>query len=166
MTKFVCGLLAALMVAGGMIGVVKAELAGSQAPDFVLKADNGKNYRLSEFRGQVVLVAFWASWCGECRTQLERLTSLHERYAGSDLEMLAVSLDRDREDVADAARAVGLTFPALHDDGGAVGELYDINKLPFVVLVDQSGTVQAEIEGYRNGDEEQYMNWVRELVAN
>lgn len=165
MKYIACRFVASVLLAGGLIGVVSADLAGSPAPDFVLKAVSGKNYRLSEYRGQIVLVAFWASWCGECRTQLEALAVLHERYAGSDLAMLAVSLDRDRDDVDDAARAVGLNFPALHDVGGAVGELYDINKLPFVVLVDQSGLVRAEIEGYRNGDEDRYLGRVRSLIA-
>lgn len=156
--------LPAFVAACGLIGAAHAELAGSPAPDFVLKATSGKNYRLSEYRGEVVLVAFFASWCGECRTQLEALAGLNGRYAGSDLEMLAVSLDRDRDDAGDAARAVGLNFPALHDAGGSVGELYDVDKLPFVVLVDRDGVVREEIQGYRKGEEDRYLERVRSLL--
>jgi peroxiredoxin len=158
-------LVVTLLAVGGLFGVVHAELAGSAAPDFVLKSVSGKNYRLSEYRGQVVLVSFWASWCGECRSQLEALAGLYDRYEGAGLEMLAVSLDRDRDQVSDAAAQLGVGFPALHDLGGEVGEQYDVDRLPFVVLIDRDGTVRDEYTGYRRGQEEQYLQRARELLA-
>jgi peroxiredoxin len=158
-------LVVALLAVGGLAGIVNAELAGSTAPDFVLKSVNGQNYRLSEFRGQVVLVSFWASWCGECRSQLEGLAGLYDRYEGAGLEMLAVSLDREFGQVADAADAIGVGFPALHDLGGDVGEQYDVSKLPYVILIDRDGTIRDEYTGYRRGQEEDYLQRARELLA-
>jgi peroxiredoxin len=154
----------AALALGALGGSVGAEL-GSEAPDFVLKSASGKNYRLSEYRGQVVLLGFWASWCGECRSQLESLAGLYRRYAGSDLEMLGVSLDRERSQVIEAATALGVGFPALHDAGGEVGELYDVDKLPYVVLVDRDGLVRSEFTGYRRGEENGYLERVRELLS-
>ncbi len=154
-----------LLAVGGLTGIVNAQLSGHAAPDFVLKSISGKNYRLSEYRGKVVLVSFWASWCGECRSQLEGLTGLYDRYEGAGLEMLAVSLDRERSQVADAAEAIGLRFPALHDVGGDVGKQYDVRKLPYVVLIDRDGTIRSEYTGYRRGQEEQYLQRARELLS-
>jgi peroxiredoxin len=165
MQRVVRGLLITALAGSSLLGVADAELAGAPAPDFVLKAASGKNYRLSEYRGQVVIVSFWASWCGECRSQLEGLTSLYDRYAGSGVEMLAVSLDRELDQVTDTADAIDLGFPALHDAGGAVGEEYDVDRLPYVVLVDRDGVVRDEFMGYRNGDEDRYLDRVRALLS-
>lgn len=157
-----------LLVAGltlaGLVGAGHAELAGEVAPDFVLKSVSGENYRLSEYRGRVVLLSFWASWCGECRSQLEALAGLHDRYTGSGLEMLAVSLDRELDQVADAARALGVRFPALHDAGGAVGERYAVDRMPYVVLIDQNGVVREAFTGYRKGEEAEYLERARALL--
>ncbi|HUF72039.1 MAG TPA: TlpA disulfide reductase family protein [Gammaproteobacteria bacterium] len=165
MQQFGRRFLIAVLALAALSGTAGAELAGSEAPDFVLKAASGKNHRLSEYRGQVVLVAFWASWCGECRSQLEGLAGLHERYAGADLQMLAVSLDRERSQVIAAAQALGVGFPALHDAGGEVGEQYDVDNLPYVVLVDRDGLVRFEFTGYRRGEEDAYLERVRELLS-
>jgi peroxiredoxin len=155
----------ALLTAVGLIGAVSAELAGAPAPDFVLKGVSGENYRLSEYRGQVVLVSFGASWCGECRSQLEELAQLYDRYAGAGLEMLAISLDRDLDDVSDSARALGAAFPTLHDAGGAVGELYAVGRMPYLLLIDQAGIVREEFTGFSKGEGSQYLDEARALLA-
>jgi peroxiredoxin len=165
MRKFAYRLTVATLGAGLLIGLAHAELENSPAPDFVLKAASGKNHRLSEYRGQVVLLSFWASWCGECRTQLRSLSGIQDRYAGAELQLLSVSLDRDRTQVADAAGALGMNFPALHDEGGNVGEQYDVDNLPYVLLIDQEGVVRQEFTGYRRGQETEYLDHIRSLLA-
>ena len=79
----------------------------SSAPDFVLKSLDGENLRLSEYRGQIVVMNFWASWCGRCRDQLPSLENLHERYGDSGMQILSVNLDGDIE----KARQVKPRFP-------------------------------------------------------
>jgi peroxiredoxin len=165
MQHMACRLVVTLLAVGGLIGIVNAELAGEPAPDFVLKSTTGQNYRLSEYRGQVVLLSFWASWCGECRSQLEGLAGLYDRYDGAGLEMLAISLDREQDQVSEAAARIGVGFPALHDVGGNVGEQYDVSNLPYVILIDRDGTIRDEYTGYRRGQEEQYLQRARELLA-
>jgi peroxiredoxin len=158
-------LLLTVLTIVGLFGTVRAEFAGNLAPDFVLKSTTGQNYRLSELRGQVVLISFWASWCGDCRSQLKELAGLYERYSGAGLEMLAVSLDRDLDQVADAAKAIGIGFPALHDAGGAVGEQYAVERMPWAVLIDQDGVVREEFVGYRKGEADHYLERARALLA-
>jgi len=165
MKGFLGRFFAIAFLAGAFCVAGSAELAGEPAPDFVLKSVAGRNYRLSEYRGQVVLLSFWASWCGECRTQREELAELYQRYAGSGLEMLSISLDRDFDTASDAADAVRAGFPTLHDAGGTVGEMYAVNRMPYVVLIDQDGVVRDEFTGFRKGEGSQYLDEARALLG-
>jgi peroxiredoxin len=156
-------LVAALIVVASA-GYAATDLAGSPAPDFVLKSVAGANLRLSEYRGQVVMVSFWASWCGDCRAQLEGLSELYSRYEGAGFQLLAVSLDTTRRQAGDAAETMAVGYPVLHDAGGEVGKLYAVEKTPVAVLIDRDGVVRDVFEGYRRGDEETYVERVRALL--
>ena len=95
---------AAAAVAGSVSAAT--QLRGSEAPDFVLKSIAGKNLRLSEYRGEVVMLSFWATWCGDCRAQLEQLGAMRDRYQDAGVELLAVSLDQSARQ-AGAVTAAG-----------------------------------------------------------
>ena len=156
-----CGvLLAALLATTG--AVAASNLVGNDAPDFVLKSVAGENLRLSEYRGEVVMLSFWASWCGDCRAQLAQLGEMHERYGEAGAQLLAVSLDQSAKAASDATD--GVDFSVLHDAGGEVGRLYDVSKVPVVVLIDRGGVVREVFEGYRRGDEERYLERVQALL--
>ena len=131
----------ALAGAGLALAGAGARAAGHEPEaatlDFALKATDGYNYRLSEYRGEVVAVLFWASWCGGCRGELERLQELRGIYANAGLQVLAVSVDDDVEAAEDVARAVGATFPVLHDSGKEVSRSRDLEVLPTTLLVDR-----------------------------
>jgi peroxiredoxin len=147
------------------VGVRAAtELAGNEAPDFVLKSTSGENLRLSEYRGEIVMLSFWASWCGDCRSQLERLGAMHDRYQDAGVQLLAVSLDQSPKQVADGARALNASYSVLHDAGGEVGRLYTVDRMPVMVLIDRAGIVRDVFEGYRRGNEEEYLQRVQALL--
>jgi len=139
-------------------------LTGAEAPDFVLRRVSGGNLRLSEYRGQVVMLSFWATWCGDCRAQLEQLASMRSHYADAGVELLAVSLDQNEKQAGDLAAKQHLDYPVLHDAGGEVGRLYDVGKIPVMVLIDRSGTVREVFEGYRRGNETKYLESVQALL--
>jgi peroxiredoxin len=154
-----CALLAAAgAAAAGM------QLTGMPAPDFVLKSVSGHNVRLSEFRGEVVMLSFAATWCGDCRAQLGRLNEMQMRYRDAGVELLAVSLDQTAKQAGELAAASGASYPVLHDVGGAVGRLYDVGKVPVVVLVDRAGVVRNVFEGYQRGSEARYLESVQALL--
>ena len=155
---------AVLCIAGFKVPA-DAELTGELAPDFVLKSVSGANYRLSEYRGQIVLVSFWASWCGDCRTQLKTLAELQARYPNVGWQMFGVSVDRDLDEVGDTARASGVGFPALHDVEGRVSKRYAVDEMPYVVLIDRDGIVRYAHAGYRKGEESEYLDEARALLA-
>ena len=110
--------------------------------DFALPALDGRNYRLSEYRGEVVAVAFWASWCGGCREQLAVLRDLEGYYRNWGLRVISVSLDDRPQEAAAVATALGLTYPVLHDRDKAVSKAWDPERLPATYLLDRSGAVR------------------------
>ncbi len=166
-----CGLLITLllMVATGAVGA-RSDLVMQPAPDFALKTLGGKNLRLSEYRGDVVLLSFWASWCGRCQHQLPVLGELNNRYENTtdqqtSLQVLSINLDKKRNRVNDMVDDLGIDFPILMDDENAVAELYDLRKMPLLVLIDPHGKVRWIHQGHDKGDAEQYQDQVTALLA-
>jgi peroxiredoxin len=140
------------------------ELKGSEAPDFVLKSLSGSNLRLSEYRGEIVMLSFWATWCGDCRAQLEELGAMYSRYHDAGVELLAVSLDQNRRQADDLSSRLGGGYPVLHDASGEVGRLYDVKRMPMMVLIDRGGVVRDVFEGFQRGNEQQYLERVQALL--
>jgi peroxiredoxin len=136
--------LAAAALAGALCFPLLAHSApaiGAPAPDFALKDLSGRNQRLSELRGEVVVLTFWASHCGPCRGALQSAGAAVAAGDGSAVA-LGVSLDREADRAASVADSLGLQFPSLVDAGQAVGRLYDVQHLPLTLLIDREGTVR------------------------
>jgi peroxiredoxin len=120
--------------------VVATPVTGAPAPDFALKDLDGHNQRLSEFRGDVVVLTFWSSGCGPCRGALQ---SVNEIVGDGRTVALGVTFDRDASRAGSVAAALGLRFPSLVDAGAAVGRLYDVQQLPYTLVIDREGVVRA-----------------------
>jgi peroxiredoxin len=158
-------LLAAALLAQGARVALGRGAPVTEAPDFALKSVVGGNFRLSEYRSDVVALAFWASWCGECREGLVRLEALQQSLAADGLQVLAVSFDEDVRAAADAAQAARVSFPVLLDGEGETGRLYDVDNLPLVVLVDRAGRRRGSYEGGRAATVQALAADVRALLA-
>jgi thiol-disulfide isomerase/thioredoxin len=128
------------------IDEVKAFMPGGVAPDFAQETPDGETLRLSELRGKVVLVDFWASWCGPCRRENPNVVKLYERYAPQGFEILGVSLDRQKEKWLQAIEADGLGWKHVSDLKGwqnAVAQQYSVNSIPHTILLDAEGRIIA-----------------------
>ena len=154
-----------LCIALGLAGAAQAAVAPqSAAPDFTLKSLEGKNLRLAEQRGNVVLVNFWASWCGPCKQEMPHLNKLYDKYRAAGFTMLGVNVDEDPRTAIGAASKLAVRVPVLFDADKVVSKLYDLQSMPATVLIDRDGRVRYLHRGYREGLEESYDKQIRELV--
>ena len=153
---------AALTVVSSGAGAAVTPSAG--APDFTLPSLDGPNLRLQEQRGRVVMINFWATWCGPCRVEMPHLAKLYEKYRGSGFTVLAVNIDEDPHKAASLAKQLGMRFPVLLDTEKKVSRLYDLSTMPSTVLVDRDGRVRFVHRGYRDGYEDTYDKQIRELL--
>jgi peroxiredoxin len=129
-------------------GVVKT---GEPAPNFQLRDMNGQIVSLSDLRGKVVLLNFWATWCGPCRIEMPAMERLYRTYERKDFEILAVSTDAQGAAVTRPFQQENkLTFPILHDADFRVGLSYGARTLPMTFMVDRHGIVRQHIFGARD----------------
>ena len=139
-------------------------LAGMPAPDFALKSSTGENLRLSEYRGDVVMINFWATWCGPCRQEMPLLDELYTRYERVGFSLLGVNIDDDSQRAMDMISELGVSFPVLFDNRKEVSKLYEVDAMPVTVLVDREGKVRHVHHGYKPGYEQQYLDEIRSLL--
>lgn len=140
------------------------KLLGQEAPDFTLKSTSGRNIRLSEFRGQVVLVNFWARWASQSRQQIPALGRIHETYARAGLVVLGVSVDPDGRRAAEFAAAAGIAYPVLIATDPQIGRAYAVDQVPMTILIDRDGVVRYVHTGFDNVDESAYVEQIRALL--
>ncbi len=121
-----------------------APIEGAIAPDFELLDLDGNVQRLSDLRGSVVLLSFWASWCPPCEAEMPMLNAVYQRYRGEGLAVVAVDFDEPESTVRDFRDRLDLSFPVVLDPGGKVQQLYRILGYPTTFLVDRDGVIRAE----------------------
>lgn len=134
------------------------------APDFALPRDNGEVVSLSEFRGQVVMINFWASWCGPCRQEMPLLEKIHQRYEPLGFTLLGVNVEENSSDAKAFLEDRPVTFPILFDPHNGVSKLYDVVAMPSTVLIDRQGNVRYLHHGFKPGYENDYQDQIRALV--
>ena len=139
-------------------------MEGQPAPDFALKSSSGENLRLSEYRGDVVMINFWATWCGPCRQEMPLLDELYTRYQRVGFNLLGVNIDDDSRRAMKMIDELGVNFPVLFDARKEVSKLYEVEAMPVTVLVDREGTVRHVHHGYKPGYEEKYLDQIRSLL--
>lgn len=156
--------LGALFAVFTATSVASSGLAGQPAPDFVLKSASGENIRLSEYRGDVVMLNFWATWCGPCRQEMPLLDELYVRYQRVGFNLLGINIDDDSRRAMKMIKDLGVSFPVLFDEAKEVSKLYAVEAMPVTILVDREGTVRHVHHGYQPGYEDQYLTEIRSLL--
>ncbi len=152
------------MLFGVVISPLLAAAPSGPAPDFTLKSRTGENIKLSELRGQVVMINFWASWCGPCRQEMPLLDQLYQRYQPMGFTLLGVNVEEDSKAAEKVLSEIPVSFPVLFDNKNQVSETYQVSAMPSTVLIDRDGNVRYLHKGYLPGYEEDYQQQIRELV--
>jgi len=145
-------------------GTAYADVKAGPAPDFTLKNESGSNLRLSEFRGEVVMINFWASWCAPCRQEMPLLDELYTQYQPLGFTILGVNVEEDSTKARKLLKDSPVNFPVLFDNSSDVSKLYNVVAMPSTVLVDRDGNIRYLHQGYKPGYEESYQQQVRELI--
>jgi peroxiredoxin len=154
----------ALIALPAMRGSANSSLPGQPAPDFALKAMDGANLRLSEFLGDVVMINFWATWCGSCRQEMPELERLHDTYRSAGFVLIGVNVDDESARAVEFVRALKVTYPILLDPRRSVAPLYRLDELPMSVLIDRAGVVRFVHADYQAGKEQPYLAELRNLL--
>ncbi|KZZ61957.1 TlpA disulfide reductase family protein, partial [Oleiphilus sp. HI0128] len=111
-------------------GLSSAEQLSGAAPDFTLKSNQGSNIRLEELKGEVVMLNFWASWCGPCRQEMPLMNDIFAKYEDLGFTILAVNVDEDSADADRFLKAVPVDFPVVYDSTSKVSEMYEVDAMP------------------------------------
>jgi cytochrome c biogenesis protein CcmG, thiol:disulfide interchange protein DsbE len=125
---------------------------GMAAPDFSLPDIEGKTVRLSDYRGKVVFVNFWATWCKPCKEEMPSMEILWENFKSEDFVMLAISMDRvtTKKDIPPFIESMRLTFPILTDSWGQTDKRYKLMGVPETYIIDQNGVLREKVIGPRD----------------
>jgi peroxiredoxin len=137
---------------------------GQAAPEFTLKSLKDKNLSLKELRGQVVMINFWATWCGPCRQEIPALNTLYEKYRNAGFVLLGVNVDSESANAIQMISRLKATYPILFDTDKRTSVLYQVSAMPTTVLIDRDGKVRHIQKGYVTGVESKYQVQIRELL--
>ena len=142
---------------------IAGELSGA-APDFTLQSRDGREVSLSDLRGDVVMINFWATWCGPCRQEMPHLEALHQRYSDLGFTLLGVNVEENSRLSDEFLAETPVSFSILFDPKNGVSDLYDVVAMPSTVLVDRKGNMRFIHHGYKPGYENEYQTQIRALL--
>ena len=138
--------------------------AAAPAPTFTLASRAGQDVSLAQYKGNVVMINFWASWCGPCRQEMPLLESIYKKYNKMGFTLIGVNVEPDSNAANEWLKATPVSFPILYDRDSKVSKLYDVAGMPSTVIIDRSGKLRVLHRGYKAGDENEYLDSIRTLI--
>lgn len=159
--------LMAVAVCLGAMLPASAQSLNTRAPDFTGQTPSGDVVQLSDFEGEVILLDFWASWCGPCRKEMPFLIELYEENQDASFEIIAVNIDTDQENMDDFLESldVAVPFTMLADREAAIPPLYELDAMPTSVFIDAQGMIRYRHDGFRDKDRDQYRAELQTLLS-
>jgi peroxiredoxin len=153
------------IVVGGALAMSSLVGASSSvAPSFSLPSRSGDTVSLEQLKGKVVMLNFWASWCGPCRTEMPLLDQMHKRYSSLGFTLIGVNVEANTKDAERWLAETPVSFPVLFDRDSKVSKMYEVSAMPSTVFIDRKGNVRYLHRGYKTGDESEYLNQIRALL--
>lgn len=158
----VCGLALVLLGAAHLsVATARAIEPGSVAP----VSARGSGLSISDYKGEVVLLDFWASWCATCKLSLPFLDRMQRTYGPRGLRVIAVNVDEDRSDAERLLKPLAPQFSVVFDPKGELPAEYKISSMPTSYLIDRRGTVREKHEGFRQSSEHEIEDQIRRLLG-
>jgi peroxiredoxin len=154
--------LAAILASASVLAT--ASDAMGPAPAFTLTDLSGASRSLSQYKGQVVMVNFWATWCGPCQQEMPLLDQMYKKFKPVGFTLIGVNVDKDAPPVKDLLARKPVSFPVLLDPTNAVSKAYHLDEMPSSVIIDKTGTIRYVHRGYKPGDENEYQDRIRQLI--
>lgn len=139
---------------------------GSTAPDFqAVELSSGRPATIENYRGKVVLLNIWATWCPPCKIEMPSMERLHQKLAGTDFQLVAVSVDEEDSSVVNQfVKEYGLTFPVLHNQDGSIRQIYQTTGVPESFVIDRDGVIVKKVIGAADWDAPVNENLIRRLL--
>ena len=157
-------------IATALLLTVPASGAGSSssgpAPQFSLESRGGPKISLAQYKGQVVMLNFWASWCGPCRQEMPLLENIYKKYNKMGFTLIGVNVEPDSKEAEGFLKQLQnpVSFPVIYDKDSTVSKAYDVQGMPSTVIIDRKGNIRVLHRGYKPGDENEYLDSIRSLV--
>jgi len=161
MRKVIAASVAALSLS---LPALAGSSSGGPAPAFTLASRAGQDVSLAQYKGNVVMINFWASWCGPCRQEMPLLESIYKKYNKMGFTLIGVNVEPDSNAANEWLKATPVSFPILYDRDSKVSKLYDVAGMPSTVIIDRSGKLRVLHRGYKAGDENEYLDSIRTLI--
>lgn len=122
---------------------------GDTAPDVLLLMTDGEQRALSSYRGKVVVLDFWATWCAPCRFTMPKMIDFHNRHKGENVEVISVAVDvTSREEIDQFIKEMGVNYPIAVDSNAEVKKAFEIKNLPTLFVIGKEGNILLRMEGY------------------
>jgi peroxiredoxin len=147
-----------------LVAVATAADSSGPAPAFSLADLAGQQASLGQYKGQVVMVNFWATWCGPCQQEMPLLDAMYKKYKPAGFTLLGVNVDKEAPPVKALLDRKPVSFPVLLDPANQVSKAYNVNEMPSTVIVDRKGQIRYIHRGYHPGDENEYQDRIRQLI--
>src|SRR6202020_2265304 len=134
------------------------------APEFTLTALSGQQGGLSQYKGQVVMVNFWATWCGPCQQEMPLLDQMYKKYKPAGFTLIGVNVDKEAPPVKQLLERKPGSFPGLWDPANQVSKAYHVDEMPSSVIIDSKGQIRYIPRGYKPGEKNDNQNELRHLL--
>jgi len=168
-------IIASMLISLSISTAIQAKELTGKMPDFTLAQAKGPDIQLDELKGQVVMMNFWATWCGPCRQEMPELEALYKRYNKAGFTILGINIENSantvkRKEIEDFIAEKNLSFPILYDDKKVVTTTLEKQFLkkkmgmPTTVFLDRGGNARFLHEGYKSGDEKKYKKIIKVLL--
>ncbi|MEJ2046118.1 MAG: TlpA disulfide reductase family protein [Reinekea sp.] len=131
----------------------------------ICAAASAESFNVSDYKGQVVYLDFWASWCGPCRASFPWMNTIQKRYQSQGLQVIAVNLDQESELAADFLKQFPASFTIFYDPEGVLAQQYKVTSMPHSFLIDRSGQLVSSHKGFRQSKKAEYEQEIQALLA-